>query len=122
MDYGNLLCWATNSVGKQVEPCMFHVIPAGKPDPVSNCTVINQMHSSFIVSCVPGFDGGLTQLLGLKVLYSEHTLINLTSKLPKFQAAGLQTEKAFTVTVHSSNLRGQSEKVILQAFTTKPRI
>lgn len=122
MDYGNLLCWATNSVGKQVEPCVFHVIPAGKPDPVSNCTVSNQTHSSFIVSCVPGFDGGLTQLFGLKVLNSEHTLINMTSKVPKFQVAGLQSEKAFTVTVHSSNLRGQSEKVILQAFTTKPRI
>ena len=104
------------------KPCVFHIIPAGKPDPVSNCTVSNQTHSSFIVSCIPGFDGGLTQLFGLKVINSEHTLINMTSKMPKFQVAGLQSEKAFTVTVHSSNLRGQSEKVILQAFTTKPRI
>ena len=85
MDYGNLLCWATNSVGKQVEPCVFHVIPAGKPDPVSNCTVSNQTHSSFIVSCIPGFDGGLTQLFGLEVINSEHTVINMTSKVPKFQ-------------------------------------
>jgi len=122
MDYGNLLCRATNSVGKQLEPCVFNVIPAGKPDPVSNCTVSNQTHSSFIVSCKPGFNGGLTQVFGLEVITLEQTLINMTSQVPKFQVAGLQSEKAFTVTVHSSNLRGQSEKVILQAFTTKPRI
>ena len=76
MDYGNLLFWESNSVGKQVEP-------------------------------------SLTQLFGLKVINSKHTHINMTSKVPTFQVAGLQSEKAFTVTVHSSNLRGQSEKVIL---------
>ena len=101
---------------------MFNVIPAGKPDPVSNCTVSNQTHSSFIVSCIPGFNGGLDQLFRLRVGNLEQTLLNMTSQVPKFQVAGLQSEKAFTVTVHSSNLRGQSEKVILQAFTTKPRI
>ena len=122
MDYGNLLCRATNSVGKQEEHSVFHIICAGKPDPVINCTVSNQIHSSFIVSCIPGFDCGLTQFFGLKVINSEHTHINMTSKVPTFQVADLQSEKAFTVTVHSSNLRGQSEKVILQAFTTKPRI
>ena len=30
MDYGNVMCWATNSVGRQEKPCVFHIIPAGK--------------------------------------------------------------------------------------------
>ena len=30
MDYGNVLCWATNPVGRQSEPCVYHIIPAGK--------------------------------------------------------------------------------------------
>ena len=30
MDYGTVLCWASNVVGRQNVPCVFHVIPAGK--------------------------------------------------------------------------------------------
>lgn len=29
-EYGTLACWAKNSIGKQVEPCLFQVVPAGK--------------------------------------------------------------------------------------------
>lgn len=32
MDYGTVLCLAANTVGRQVVPCVFHVIPAGKSD------------------------------------------------------------------------------------------
>ena len=30
IDYGTLSCWATNEVGLQKSPCVFHVIPAGE--------------------------------------------------------------------------------------------
>jgi len=121
MDYGNVMCWATNSVGRQEKPCVFHIIPAGKPDPVVNCSISNQTQSSFLVSCLPGFDGGLTQVFGLNVLNDQQSLsiLNMTSKVPKFKVVGLQSEKSFTLTVHSSNLRGRSEQVVLQAQTTK---
>ena len=62
MDYGSLMCWATNSIGRQDDPCIFHLIPAGKPDPVHNCTVRNQTFSSLHVTCGKGFDGGLPQV------------------------------------------------------------
>ena len=28
-DYGTVLCFANNEIGRQREPCQFHVIPAG---------------------------------------------------------------------------------------------
>ena len=27
LDYGSLLCWASNEVGPQSQPCVFHIIP-----------------------------------------------------------------------------------------------
>lgn len=29
-DFGTLACWAKNSIGKQTEPCLFQVVPAGE--------------------------------------------------------------------------------------------
>lgn len=29
-DYGTLLCWATNKIGTQKDPCVIHLIPAGQ--------------------------------------------------------------------------------------------
>lgn len=30
LDYGSLSCWASNSVGHQVNPCVFQLVAAGK--------------------------------------------------------------------------------------------
>ncbi|KAF6200039.1 hypothetical protein GE061_006339 [Apolygus lucorum] len=30
LDYGTLLCWATNRIGHQKVPCLYHIIAAGK--------------------------------------------------------------------------------------------
>lgn len=29
-DYGTLLCWGRNSLGSQLVPCVFHIVPAGE--------------------------------------------------------------------------------------------
>lgn len=60
-DYGTVLCWGINSIGMQTEPCVFQVVPAGKPEPLTNCTVVNQTQFSFQVACVEGYDGGFPQ-------------------------------------------------------------
>ena len=49
LDYGSLLCWARNSIGRMAEPCVFHLVPAGTPDGVKNCSFGNQTTSSLQV-------------------------------------------------------------------------
>lgn len=49
LDYGSLLCWARNSIGRQKEPCIFHLIPAGVPDSPKNCTIVKQTTSTLQV-------------------------------------------------------------------------
>lgn len=45
MDYGTVLCWATNAAGKQKNACIFHIIPAGtyvvvyRPDRVESLRI-----------------------------------------------------------------------------------
>lgn len=54
MDYGTLMCWANNVVGQQNEPCVFHIIAAGKPDAPYNCTLLNQTSNGLEVDCNEG--------------------------------------------------------------------
>lgn len=119
-DYGTLLCYGSNDLGSQTEPCVFNIIPAGKqkgdlkrfffnfphqcsiyifsyflsfvplflqpthifslmvhirclyyhfitnkpsgkPDPLSNCSILNQTFDMLRIACEQGFDGGLEQ-------------------------------------------------------------
>jgi len=36
MDFGTVMCWASNTAGQQKEPCVFHIIAAG-----SGCSALN---------------------------------------------------------------------------------
>lgn len=54
MDYGTIMCWAENHVGQQKDPCVFHLIAAGKPEIPTNCTVVNQTSESLEVYCIEG--------------------------------------------------------------------
>ena len=61
LDYGTLLCWATNAVGTQKVPCTFTVFPAGKPDTVTACRAFNETEETVAVVCEPGYSGGVNQ-------------------------------------------------------------
>ena len=37
------------------------------PEPVENCTVINQSSDTFHMKCLPGFDGGMNQTFHILV-------------------------------------------------------
>lgn len=54
LDFGTIMCWAENVVGQQKEPCVFHLIAAGKPDAPYNCSLVNQTSESLEVDCSEG--------------------------------------------------------------------
>lgn len=53
-DYGTALCWASNLVGKQSVPCAVTLLPAAKPLPPSNCSIVNQTTAALEILCDPG--------------------------------------------------------------------
>jgi hypothetical protein len=122
LDYGTVLCWASNElIGSQKIPCVYHIIPAGKPDTVTNCTVLNQTFDSLFVSCMEGFNGGLQQSFIIEILdFHSHTVIrNLTNSRPAFHVRNLDPGSSFIVRVYAANNKGRSDTQVLQASTLK---
>ncbi|CAB4068301.1 unnamed protein product [Lepeophtheirus salmonis] len=109
-DYGTILCFANNAVGRQREACVYHVIPAGPPDRVTNCTQVNRSIDNIYVHCTPGFDGGLEQLFTMELyIYGSHTLVrNLTLTSPKFSVLHLPSATIFEAVIFASNAKGPS--------------
>ncbi|KAK4294521.1 hypothetical protein Pmani_032863, partial [Petrolisthes manimaculis] len=122
LDYGTLLCWGTNTVGHQTRPCVFHVFPAGRPDPVYNCSSYNLSIGAVYVRCVAGFDGGLPQTFVME-LYDNHSdtilLGNDTGKIPRFRVSNLPSGRTLRVKVFSTNAKGRSDIVFLNVYTLK---
>ncbi|KAG8305588.1 hypothetical protein J6590_067549 [Homalodisca vitripennis] len=110
-DYGTLLCWGRNELGSQYLPCVFHIVPAGKPDPPYNCTVVSVSLSTVNVSCERGFDGGLPQEFQAEVTVRGRLVANLTNRdAPEFSLLELEPGTAYDVTVFSSNGKGRSQR------------
>jgi len=132
MDYGSLLCWGHNSLGLQSEPCVFAVLPAGKPDAVTNCSVSNQTYSSVIIACSKGYDGGVSQSFVLKILtvlqpdsgpgvtrdQQQETQNRLESGLhPVFKIENLQPGTQFRAVVFAKNEKGESDVTQVEFWT-----
>ncbi|CAH0551847.1 unnamed protein product [Brassicogethes aeneus] len=122
LDYGSLSCWAANSVGHQINPCVFQVVAAGKPYPVKNCTLSNLTSSSVEVFCLAGFDGGLPQYFVLE-LYSTSSAIpryNMTSLTePFFFLDNLEPDVTFRIVIFAVNSKGKSNGIVLEEVTFK---
>ncbi|XP_050743454.1 nephrin isoform X5 [Drosophila biarmipes] len=120
-DYGTLLCWATNEIGDQSEPCVYTIVPAGEPDPLLNCTVLNQTSTGFQIECIEGFDGGLQQDFIMEVYMNgttRHPKIS-KSKRPYFEVSGLMPGMGYNVFLIAHNSKGRSNATILQVYTLK---
>jgi len=124
MDYGSLLCWAENSVGKQTEPCVFQLLPAKKPGSVTNCSVSDIGISSFHIECIEGNDGGINQSFSLEIrdLVTGSVVSNQTSETLKFIVNGLKPGQVVNTTIHSYNTVGNSEKVTLKVVTLESEL
>ncbi|XP_014608132.1 PREDICTED: hemicentin-2-like [Polistes canadensis] len=121
LDYGTLLCWATNRIGHQQVPCVYHIIPAGRPDMVHNCTTSNTSTNSFSVRCTEGFNGGLPQsfLLEVRESNSQELRANLTSTVPRFSVAQLESGALYQACIYAYNDKGRSEAMVVQAGTLR---
>ncbi|XP_069943594.1 nephrin-like isoform X2 [Cherax quadricarinatus] len=118
-DYGTLLCWASNRIGLQKDPCVIHLIPAGPPDPPKNCSIANQTSEALVVECSPGFDGGLPQHFVMEAWDHDTLLSNTSSLAPEFVVRGLEAGMGVTLKVRATNARGQSASVNLEADIMK---
>ncbi|KAK5647891.1 hypothetical protein RI129_002783 [Pyrocoelia pectoralis] len=132
-DYGTLTCWGQNPIGRQSEPCIFQIVPAAKPSPLSNCTLrtaTNHSADALEVECRAGYDGGLPQRFVLEA-YDSYTMrlrFNVSSsntEMPffRFELSELLTTNgegippSLRVVVYAENAKGRSEKVVLEDIT-----
>ncbi|XP_075585404.1 uncharacterized protein LOC124494581 isoform X4 [Dermatophagoides farinae] len=81
LDYGTLSCLAQNSIGIQNKPCIYSVVPAGRPDAVRGCAITNHSMSTLLVECIPGDDGGLRQHFNLEVYIGSTTNLGSSSNI-----------------------------------------
>ncbi|CAN8005193.1 unnamed protein product, partial [Ixodes hexagonus] len=125
-DFGFLLCWGTNEVGKQLKPCNFTVVPAGPPDPVINCSQVNGTEDSVSFECSEGaWDGGVSPvsfLAELRELDSGQRLLANGSSLgsPSFTFFGLPGGSSFRVQLYSINSKGHKTPTRFIVSTLRP--
>ncbi|KAK8760270.1 hypothetical protein V5799_028460 [Amblyomma americanum] len=120
-DYGPLLCWGKNGIGIQREPCVFTLIQAGPPEPVQNCSVLNQTEDSVALACSEGYDGGLQQRFRLELHDTARRVlranVSTAEAPPSFLARGLPAGTSFVAAVYAFNSRGRSQPTVLVVST-----
>ncbi|KAA0203440.1 hypothetical protein HAZT_HAZT010522, partial [Hyalella azteca] len=121
LDFGSLLCWAANDVGLMKQPCVMQIVPAAKPEKARNCEVFNNSsmpRSVALVSCLPGWDGGLAQTFTLEVRESRHKHSRILASVqhsptPVFNMKGLKPDEEYLFIITAVNSRGTSPPVTL---------
>ncbi|KAL3256867.1 hypothetical protein MRX96_046567, partial [Rhipicephalus microplus] len=115
-DFGLLLCWATNEIGRQRKPCAFTVIKAGFTEPVRNCSQDNGTSNSASFECSHGvWDGGMQPVIYVAELRDADTnrlVANASStSRPALSFSGLEEGATFRVFLYSINPKGRREPV-----------
>lgn len=110
-DFGSLLCWAENEVGRQLNPCNFMVEAAVVPEAVQDCSISHSptILGILVVDCRPGWGGGLEQTYSMEITSEQHVLANLSDqKQAQFTITGLEPGHQYNLTVISHNDKGSS--------------
>ena len=114
---GEVLCWATNEVGEQHEPCVFHVVPLGAPQPPSDCEVIEAGDTRVRVICEAGYGGGEDQTFHLALLDLvegvQTSVASNWSRDPDLELVGLGPQYPRLLSVHAANSHGRSDPIYL---------
>ncbi|KAM7302160.1 hemicentin-2 [Ixodes scapularis] len=114
-EFGTLLCFASNRIGQQKIPCVFHIVQAGPPGPVENCSITNQTKVSIHLECQAGSDGYLQALFQLSV-YEAATaalLANFTADRPDFWVHDLRPGVEYFLVVWAANELGRSQELTI---------
>ncbi|XP_077483641.1 protein turtle homolog A-like [Amblyomma americanum] len=124
-DFGFLLCWGANEIGKQQRPCNFTIVPAGPPEPVNNCSQVNGTEDSVSFECTEGFwDGGVapvTYVAELREADSDRLVANASSSSgPAFSFSGLEGGATFRVFLYSADPKGHRSPVHFIVSTLRP--
>lgn len=119
-DYGTIQCWGRNDLGAQRSPCIYHIVPAGKPDPPAGCTVLNLTHNSISIACKKGFDGGLRQKFALVLNSGDDLVANQTSSAPDFTVESLESAQEYSAIMYSYNAKGWSKASAPYVLKTLP--
>ena len=102
-DYGTLLCWAENGVGRMKSPCQVELRPTSPPSPPHNCT----LGPGPTLLCKPGEDGGRTQTFHLEATNEKGFLVaNFSSPTPSFSLSSL--DPGSKITISASNSEGNT--------------
>ena len=121
---GEVLCWATNELGEQSEPCVFHVVPLGVPHTPQDCQVRENTASRVTVSCSPGYGGGEPQHFVLSLLDmvgGVQTAVKTNwSSRPELSLSSLSASQPRLLSVHSANSQGKSDPVYLTTDVPAP--
>ncbi|XP_050719762.1 nephrin-like [Eriocheir sinensis] len=119
--HGVVFCLASNKIGKQKEPCVFLITPAGPPEEPVSCSLVNHSATSLAVACVPGHDGGLRQvfLTTVQDAATQEVVANITSATPSFSVEGLASGRDYLLLVRAANEKGKSPPYIIQGFALK---
>ncbi|KAH6931231.1 hypothetical protein HPB50_022968 [Hyalomma asiaticum] len=115
-DFGLLLCWGANEIGRQEKPCTFAVVKAGPPEPVRNCSQDNGTSNSVSFECLPGdWHGGIEPVSFVAELREADTnrlVANASStSRPAFSFNGLEEGATFRVVLYSTNPKGHRAPV-----------
>ncbi|EEC06932.1 sidestep protein, putative [Ixodes scapularis] len=120
LEYGILLCFASNNVGKQIEPCTFRIVPPGPPGSPENCTVVNLSPDSVLLKCSAGSSGGLQPVFQAEVFSVHADLLHnniSSSRQPHFKLSGLHKDTSFVALVYAANAKGRSSPVTVRFAT-----
>lgn len=118
-DYGTLLCRATNLAGPQLAPCIYSLLPARRPEPLSNCSINNLTDNSLDLQCLSGYNGGLQCVYIVEVWSNERLVINASSDNAIWNLRRLGANRQLQLIVYAANLRGRSEHVTMMVETLK---
>ena len=92
-----------------------------RPDPPSNCSVLNQTADAVEVWCRPGFDGGHPQQFQFEIFDTQSAVLlyNKSGRYPHLRVGNLESGVKLFIQVSAFNQRGRSALVPLEAYTVK---